>query len=195
MLKQKGKWGKKSLWDCDVCGKTFEVENRRATDAVKKGQRKSCNKVCGGVIRIKNSHNFDEYYKNNQHPMRGNGCGITTDGYIWIYVKGKFNNQIKLHRYLMEIKVGRELTAEEIVHHIDEDKLNNTIENLEIHTRRSHNQIHGTFRRIQAEKAWSDEEMADMNLDYKDFVKKHGNRRTKGALGAMRHRTKHNIMR
>ncbi|MBK8467900.1 MAG: HNH endonuclease [Chloracidobacterium sp.] len=36
----------------------------------------------------------------------------------------------KLHRVLVENLLGRELATRETVHHIDEDKMNNTLGNL-----------------------------------------------------------------
>lgn len=51
-----------------------------------------------------------------------------------------------LHRVLMENKIGRLLERDEHVHHKDEDKTNDTIENLELlsaseHTKRHHPRI------------------------------------------------------
>lgn len=42
----------------------------------------------------------------------------------------------------MEEKLGRKLSSSEIVHHIDGNKKNNSIENLQIVTRSEHAQIH-----------------------------------------------------
>ena len=42
------------------------------------------------------------------------------------------------HRFLMEKKIGRELTDKDIVHHIDGNSLNNSLENLVLTTRAEH---------------------------------------------------------
>lgn len=59
--------------------------------------------------------------------------------YKTIQVNGK---QVRLHRFLMEQKIGRKLTFNEVVHHIDEDIFNNSIENLQIISRGNHIRLH-----------------------------------------------------
>lgn len=54
---------------------------------------------------------------------------INCDGYRLIYINGK---EYKEHRYVMEQHIGRKLLSTEIVHHIDGNKLNNSIDNLKI---------------------------------------------------------------
>lgn len=51
--------------------------------------------------------------------------------YFTINVKGK---QKLLHRYIVELHIGRELRSDEIVHHKNGDKKDNQLENLEILT-------------------------------------------------------------
>ena len=149
---------------CKVCGKLFLVEPSRADVA------KYCSRECMGIASRKKVKTICCYCKkeieitlnklrNKNYCCRDcrmkdysgrnkSGCGITTDGYVWIYVNG-YNkiNQVKIHRYLMEIKLGRKLLPTEIVHHKDFNKLNNSIDNLEIVTRIEHNKIHNCFKK------------------------------------------------
>jgi len=47
----------------------------------------------------------------------------------------------------MEKKLFRKLDSSEIVHHINFNKLDNRLSNLQIVTRSEHNKIHGFLRR------------------------------------------------
>lgn len=63
---------------------------------------------------------------------------------IRIINKNKNKNRlIKIHRYKMEKKLGRRLKDSEIVHHIDLNKNNNSIENLLlIKNKNEHSKFH-----------------------------------------------------
>lgn len=65
--------------------------------------------------------------------------GSINNGYHIIYINGK---NIAQHRLVMEEHLGRALTSDEEIHHIDGDKLNNDIENLQIMTRAEHTSHH-----------------------------------------------------
>lgn len=195
MLIQKGKWGVPSIWECDICKKHFKLSNSRANEAQKKKQNKFCSKECFKEYQKKiGSKRVINWIKNNQHPMFKGGVGMTTDGYIWILIKdgSRHHNQVKLHRYLMEIKIGRKLKSTEIVHHINGDKLDNRIENLELLSSISeHNKIHKNFTSDNREDKWTEEEnmLIKSGISNKEFRNKFPNR-TKGAINAQRYRLK-----
>lgn len=63
-----------------------------------------------------------------RHESDRKGC-VGPDGYIYIGYNGKLWMQ---HRYVMEQHLGRPLLTSEPVHHIDGNKQNNAIENLQL---------------------------------------------------------------
>ena len=48
------------------------------------------------------------------------------------------DNSVYLHRHIASLKVGHWLTSEEHVHHIDENKLNNDPDNIEVLSNKEH---------------------------------------------------------
>jgi len=80
------------------------------------------------------------YWKNLKkiHPPRNKDC------YVKIQIKGK---SMYKHRRVMELHIGRKLTTDEIVHHINGDLKDNSIENLELGTQSEHIKEH--FKKIK----------------------------------------------
>lgn len=72
------------------------------------------------------------------------------NGYKVIYRPDHFHHNLGIdyegwvyeHRYVIECALGRALTHDECVHHIDGDKLNNDISNLQVLTRSNHCKLH-----------------------------------------------------
>lgn len=73
--------------------------------------------------------------RRNGHPLlmqdrREPGSGTIDEfGYLRIYIDGKV---IKEHRHIMELSLGRKLLKTESIHHVNGNKLDNRIENLEL---------------------------------------------------------------
>ena len=66
------------------------------------------------------------------------------DGYYYITHNGK---QVMYHRLLMAQHLGRELTADEVVHHKDRNRKNNKLDNLQLMTKVEHSSLHASERR------------------------------------------------
>lgn len=60
-------------------------------------------------------------------------------GYNKIIVNGE---RLDEHRYIMEQQIGRRLRKDEVVHHIDGNKKNNELSNLQLMTRKEHSSLH-----------------------------------------------------
>lgn len=144
---------------CPKCNREFK---RRYSSLKNNPNAKwiTCSKRCNfGLIKL------IQYYGINQelqNAIDNNiiqiyeewGCGHKRDyfyswnGYKYIFApehpNATKNGFVLEHRIIAEQKLGRYLNKNEIVHHIDDNKTNNTPENLEIMTRSQHSLLHRT---------------------------------------------------
>lgn len=100
---------------CKHCGKEFyKVNNTRNIQ------------FCSNECRLNN-------YRKDGKRIKGE--------YIQIFLKSE-NKWVYEHRYIMEQQLGRKLSTAEEVHHINEDKLDNRVENLVVLSKAEHTRIH-----------------------------------------------------
>lgn len=71
------------------------------------------------------------------------------NGYYFFQPRNKKygNKKYKEHRVLIQLALNKKLTIHDIVHHIDGNRLNNSINNLEITTAEKHSSHHHAGKR------------------------------------------------
>ncbi|MDN5846345.1 MAG: HNH endonuclease [Candidatus Nitrosocosmicus sp.] len=110
---------------------------------------KLCDCGCGTLIPIRDIRGRSRRFVDG-HFNRGERCNfwkggkiINSDGYVEIYSPDhhkatKSRPYVKEHVDVMEKHIGRYLRKGEEVHHINEDKLDNRIQNLQLMSRSEH---------------------------------------------------------
>jgi hypothetical protein len=107
------------------------------------------------------------------HNWKG-GRYIDYGGYILMTIcehpNANGHNRVFEHRLVMEEFLGRYLTSDEMVHHIDGDKANNCIENLFLFpSNSSHTSYHNTITKLRKQHAITKQE-AMLMLSPADFM-------------------------
>lgn len=118
-----------SIFECPICGDHVEKIRKDGLKA------KACSHHCARQGKPRGAYNEK----------------VLISGYYYIY-KPEHPNAIKRgyvaeHRLMAEEKFGRPLKQNEVVHHINENKLDNIPENLEVMTVSEHNRFHSIKRR------------------------------------------------
>ena len=99
-------------------------------------------------IKARVAYKRDQRGEKNDY-WRG-GC-VRSEGYIFRVALGhpkakKCGNYVREHVLVAETALGRLLRDDEVVHHIDGDKSNNSPENLAVMTRAEHSHYHAMVR-------------------------------------------------
>ncbi len=159
---------KKVKLKCNNCGKISETTFNNFCNSQKRRKNDGktyCHKCAMKIVGI-NKAGKPAWNKGKKFPhLSGKnsifwkgGRYISSDGYWMIYIgnnnnhKIKWNNYRKEHCVIAEEKLGRKLKLNEVVHHIDCDKLNNNFNNLDIlQSENEHRQAHLSLEKIAIE--------------------------------------------
>lgn len=115
---------------CPICDKVFNLTENRAEGRTDH----CCSRECAAAgVREKGVLAGE-----NNAAWRG-GRRMHPSGYSLVRHNGKY---VLEHRLVMERHLGRELSEDEHVHHKNEDKTDNRIENLQLTTASDHRHLH-----------------------------------------------------
>ena len=115
-------------YNCDTCGKKvsdYKVEYKRS------GEHHYCGRKCMAIGRSGDKCSF----------WRG-GRPFEINKFLSLCCDGK---QVYQHRLVMEKYLGRNLLSSEIVHHLDINPMNNSIENLHLFPNQSEHRLYHIF--------------------------------------------------
>lgn len=151
-------------YKCDVCNIDFQRPYKRANvkycsrscqhiALTKNPSPRKCACGCGTIIKRKRfPKNFPKSYVAG-HQFKGklntnwnNGQYITAYGYVFLQKPEHPNSDkrgyVREHVFIMSKHLGRPLTKNELVHHINGIRNDNRIDNLIIMTRQQHASHH-----------------------------------------------------
>ena len=116
----------------ETCGREFLCPRHK----VAKGRGKFCSLSCSRKFNAVGPRN--SWWKG--------GRVYSTDGYIWTmcpdHPKATKKGYVYEHRLVMEKAIGRYLSSDEVVHHIDGVKDNNSLQNLALTNFSQHSRHH-----------------------------------------------------
>jgi len=110
---------------CVTCGGLIMPDRR--LEAMRYRTRVHCGVECQAKFQI-----------GERHPNYKGGT-VRPDGYRQMHKDGRLSRE---HRLIMEAALGRRLETREHVHHINGEKLDNRLENLQVLDIREHARLH-----------------------------------------------------
>jgi hypothetical protein len=142
------------FFNCEYCGQNA-IRQIRSKIAIICSRKSDCyckllmdTQTEGGIAHTRdnpriNYHKYTSWYDYKLDKLGNKIKSVTTTGYERI--------EIFEHRIVMEEYLGRKLTSLEIVHHIDQDKLNNHINNLWLCNNSEHEIAHRSHDKLCSE--------------------------------------------
>ena len=106
------------------------------------GTRMSAWKISNSLLGVKHGPMSDSTKQKLRVARLGTGCGFSIKRTGYVQITTGPNKGRGQHVVIMEKIIGRRLTKDEVVHHIDGDKQNNSPRNLMLMTRAGHTKFH-----------------------------------------------------
>ncbi len=128
-----GLTGKLALIECQECGNHKLISYSRI---INKGG-KFCSNKCYHLNLSKRKRELSNQWQGGRVKMSG----------YW-YLRQDDSSYKKEHTIIMENKIGRKLFLNECVHHINGNKLDNRMENLQLMTKSEHHKLHYKYLEI-----------------------------------------------
>ena len=117
------------------------IFNRSVVSIQHKATNLKLNKDENFLSKIKSERQLND----KNHMWRG-GRKINAKGHVLILKRNHpladANGYVLEHRYIMYEHMGRKLNDDEVIHHINENKTDNRLENLQVMTRKEHTILH-----------------------------------------------------
>ena len=109
--------------------------------------RECSNKATAGANSLSKMGEKNPMYGKRSPQFKGDT--LSTDGYV-VVTRGE--KRVRKHREIMENHLGRKLEDWEVIHHKNENRLDNRIENLEVMRDGYHVRLHNKGRKYADQK-------------------------------------------
>lgn len=127
-----------------MLGKHMTEQAKRLLSNAKRGRKLSPEQAKKVTAHLK------DYRWGNKNPNWKGGIVKTDSGYLFVRIdkhpRRNSGGYVGIHILELEKKIGRYLAKDEVCHHIDENKLNNHPDNLQLMTFSEHSRHHATSR-------------------------------------------------
>ncbi len=137
---------------CDQCNSDFEKDASHI--ASKRRLNNGCKHFCTNCFTPALGASLGKASYRKMLDQRSGEKQIDSCGYMTVYMANThpyyngYCGRLREHILVMENHLGRAMEKGEVVHHIDGNKTNNDIDNLDLCTVQEHNACHGTSETI-----------------------------------------------